>query len=133
MSGVGVSVGGVNSSGEVKIRLNLPGFIKSIVGPEILSQDLETALEFGKRRAQSIVPYDTGELSDSIDYEVNGTTGTLFADAEHALPVEFGHRTRSGSFVAPRPYLRPAADETFDYLVKLIQRRLESTGFEVTG
>lgn len=133
MSGVGVNVGGVNSSGEVKIRLNLDAIVKQLVGPDILSQDLETALEFGVRRAQSIVPYDTGELHDSIDYEVNGLNGTLFADSEHALPIEFGHRTRSGSFVAARPYLRPAADETFDYLVKLVQRRLESTGLEVTS
>lgn len=132
MSGVGVNVGGVNSSGEVKIRLNLDATVKKLVGVQVLSQDLATALEFGKRRAQGKVPYDTGELHDSIDYDVNGLIGTLFADAEHALPVEFGHRTRGGTFVSARPYLRPAADETFDYLIKLISRRLESIGLEVT-
>jgi citrate lyase gamma subunit len=131
MSGVGVNVSSLGSSGEIKIRLNLDATVKKLVGADVLAQDLETAMDFGVRRAQSKVPYDTGELHDSIGSEVNGTTGTLYASAEHALPVEFGHRTRGGTFVSARPYLRPAADETFDYLVKIITRRLESIGLVV--
>ena len=128
--GVGVQTGGINvPSSSISILVSLVGIAKELLNPEELSQDLEASLQFGVRRAQGVVPYREGTLHDSIGYRMNGPmSGVLEATADHAMPIEMGHRTRSGSFVAARPYLRPSADELFDFLVERIRRRLESKG-----
>lgn len=58
--------------------------------------------------AQYLVPVDTGELQDSIDYDIAGTGLSqlllISASAGHAVYVELGtYRTPA------QPYLRPAA------------------------
>lgn len=127
--GVGVQTGAIDvRSGSITIKLSLQGIAKSLLNPAELSQDLEESLQFGVRRAKGRVPYLTGELHGSIDYELSGLRGRLVARADHAVPVEMGHRTRSGSFVPAQPYLRPSADELFSDLVKRINRRIEKKG-----
>ena len=128
--GVGVQTGAINvPSSSISIIVSLVGIAKELLNPEELKQDLEASLQFGVRRAQGAAPFLTGELSNSITYSMTSTlAGRLEATADHAMPVEMGHRTRSGSFVAARPYLRPSAEETFDFLVERIRRRLESKG-----
>lgn len=63
--------------------------------------------------ARRYVPVDTGTLRNSIGHEVDYEDGTvtLYADAPYAEAVEFGHITASGSFVPPRPFLRPAIEQ----------------------
>lgn len=56
-------------------------------------------------------PVDSGELLESCYATVVKTPGedlkvALGATAPHAAPVEFGHLTRSGSFVPPNPFIR---------------------------
>lgn len=128
--GVGVQTGAIDiPSSSISIKVSLVGIAKELLNQQELGQDVEASLQFGVRRAQGAAPFRTGELSNSIGYRMTGpTSGVLEATADHAMPVEMGHRTRSGSFVAARPYLRPSAEETFDFLVERIRRRLESKG-----
>lgn len=132
MSAVGINISAVGQSqAEVKIKLNLDAGARQIISGSQISAWLEEALPFGVQRAQGYAPYDTGELHDSIDYEIRGALGVLKANAEYALPIEFGHRTRSGSFVPAHPFLRPAADDTFDYLQRIVTRDLSQMKLEV--
>lgn len=108
-------------------RINLLGIIKEITSPQVIGAIIEDSLDLAERQAKSLAPVDKGELRDSIGHEVKGVTGRLFAKAEHAEPVEFGHVTRSGSSVAPRPFLRQGAEDGFDYMVKRIERHVEQT------
>ena len=60
-------------------------------------------------QARSLVPVDTGNLRDSIDYEIRQTEASfavvIFAGAEYALYVELGT-----SRMQAQPYLRPVLD-----------------------
>jgi len=61
-------------------------------------------------------PVDSGELLASCYTQVVRTPGQdprvrLGATAPHAAPVEFGHLTRSGSFVPPNPFIRRSLSE----------------------
>jgi HK97 gp10 family phage protein len=59
--------------------------------------------------ARRLAPVDTGELRDSITYEVRRTATTfaivVLAGADHALYVELGT-----SRMSAQPYLRPVLD-----------------------
>lgn len=58
--------------------------------------------------AKQACPVDTGRLRSSIKYtKVTESSCTCGTSVNYARPVEMGHVTRSGSFVAPRPYLQP--------------------------
>ena len=132
MSGVGINVSAMGSSNaEVKIRLSLDAGSRKLIPPAKITGWLNEALQFGVQRARGYVRFDTGELYNSIGMEVHGASGSLFASAEHALPIEFGHRTRSGSFVPASPFLRPAAEDTFTYLERIVTRDLTQGGLEV--
>jgi HK97 gp10 family phage protein len=60
-------------------------------------------------QARQLAPVDTGELRDSITFEVRRTATTfaivVLAGAEHALYVELGT-----SRMSAQPYLRPVLD-----------------------
>lgn len=59
--------------------------------------------------AKQACPVDTGRLRASIQYAKTGEAACqVGTDVEYAMPVEMGHVTQSGSFVAARPYLFPA-------------------------
>lgn len=118
------------SKAEVQIKLSLDNIVRQIVDPDQIISWMNEVGQFGVRRAQSRVPFRTGELYQSIGYEARGARLSLYASAEHALPVEMGHRTASGSFVPARPFLRPAADEMFDYLERIVTRDLSKMKIE---
>lgn len=62
--------------------------------------------------AKQACPVDTGRLRSSIKYtKISESSCVCKTPVKYALPVEMGHVTRSGSFVAPRPYLRPAFEQ----------------------
>lgn len=66
------------------------------------------------------VPIDTGELRDSLDFEVIGDDiGRIGSrDAKHSAPVEEGHeivyrgadgeKVHTGRMVPAQPYMKPA-------------------------
>ena len=65
--------------------------------------------------AQDLCPVDTGRLRASIthaysDDDDNKVILLVGTNVEYAPYVELGHHTSSGSMVAARPFLRPAAE-----------------------
>lgn len=131
-SGVGINISAMGqSNAEVKIRLSLDAGSRKLIPPTAITGWLNEALAYGEQRARGYAPYDTGALADSITHEVNGASGSISASAEYALPIEFGHRTRSGSFVPAHPFLRPAAEDTFVYLERIVTRDLSQAGLDV--
>ena len=115
---------GAGSSGGLKLNLN--NIARQIFDVGALSKILEQVGQFTEDRAKSAAPFATGELRDSIGHQTTGMKMTVFATAEHAAPVEFGHVTRGGTFVAARPYLAPAIDDGFVLLDTLIKRHIET-------
>lgn len=59
--------------------------------------------------AKQACPVDTGRLRSSIAYnKTSESSCACGTDVSYAKPVEMGHKSRSGGFVAPRPFLLPA-------------------------
>ena len=127
-----MSMGGVTQSTfgsgvtNMGIKLNLSGLARELLDPQKLSQILEECMAFGEQRAKSAAPFKTGELKESIGHRTAGMKGNLYATEEHAAPVEYGHKTRGGTFVSARPFMDPALEDAFDLLQKRIQRYAES-------
>lgn len=83
--------------------------------PGALRRASRTAAEALRVRGEALLrqntPVDSGELLASTYARIIENPGQdlrveLGATAPHAAPVEFGHLTRSGSFVPPNPFLR---------------------------
>lgn len=61
--------------------------------------------------AKKICPVDTGRLRNSITHQqYDDNTEVIGSNLSYAPHVELGHHTTSGSYVAGKPYLRPAAE-----------------------
>ena len=77
--------------------------------------------------ARLAAPVDTGNLRNSIT--MTGRTGDLIAaaeaTAEYAAFVEFGHRIRSGGYVPPQPFMRPAQDRNTGPFIDAITQLAE--------
>ena len=70
-----------------------------------------------ERYAKEKCPVDTGRLRNSIAHTTDQDYAYCGTNVEYAPYVEMGHHTPSGKFVAPRPYLKPAAaDHTQEYI-----------------
>jgi len=50
---------------------------------------------------------DTGRLANSVAYDIDGTTGTVFTPLTYGLYLEFG----TGNGLQPRPWLLPSLEE----------------------
>lgn len=59
--------------------------------------------------ARQLVPYDTGELHDSIGGNANPQQVRVFADAPHARVTEEGSVEKN---IPAQPYMRPAFEKT---------------------
>ena len=61
--------------------------------------------------AKKLCPVDTGRLRNSITHQqYDENTEVIGTNVEYAPYVELGHHTPSGSEVAAKPFLRPAAE-----------------------
>jgi HK97 gp10 family phage protein len=70
-------------------------------------------------RAKARVPVDTGELRDSIAFEVSAAQVFVFASAPHASDVEFGtFKMRA------QPYIRPAYQAARPLLSRYTRRAI---------
>lgn len=89
-------------------------FVPNPLYPEEALRDKATKLYVEKllkkvvAKAKDIAPYDTGNLRDSIGYEMDRriAEGQVFADVPYAAFVEFGTDWPTPA----QPYLRPAMD-----------------------
>ena len=73
-------------------------------------QAISEAAIYTAVQAMKYCPVDTGHLRSTIKvlHSNMGDLSTVVVDATYAVPVEFGHVTRSGGFVPPQPFLRMA-------------------------
>lgn len=77
--------------------------------------------------AQTLAPVDTGNLQGSVTTDVRpgDLVGVVEATADYAVPVEFGHRTRSGTQVPPQPFMRPAQDRNTEPFMQALGQLIE--------
>lgn len=61
-------------------------------------------------KAESNCPEDSGYLKSTVFVTKNGNDVEVGFEAPYASYVEFGHYTRSGSYVPAQPFLRNALD-----------------------
>ncbi len=79
-----------------EITARFPGAVRAAVAKA--AYDIEAD-------AKTLCPVDTGALRGSIKTQVEGTSAKVTASMEYAGYVEFGTYK-----MAPRAYMRPAAD-----------------------
>ena len=61
--------------------------------------------------AKKLCPVDTGRLRNSITHQqYDEHTEVIGTNVEYAPYVELGHHTTGGTYVAGKPFLRPAAE-----------------------
>lgn len=84
--------------------------------------------------AYDLVPVDTGALQKSlyVEQDAQGVV-TVGAAEDYAPDVELGHHTRSGSWVAPQPYLTPAYEQHQGEVASLMARAVSGALGGLTG
>lgn len=90
------------------------------------SEALEAFCETFESVSSSLVPVDTGYLQDSIGYEYDETSATVYAEAEYAQFVEYGTWK-----MAAQPYFTPAVEEAWDEFTSLAMDALEEAQEEL--
>lgn len=73
--------------------------------------------------AKRLCPVDTGNLRNSITHQqMDENTEVIGTNVEYAPFVELGHVTSSGSKVAAKPFLRPAAENHTGEYRQILER-----------
>lgn len=80
-------------------------------------------------------PKDTGVTADSWDYEIvttkkgfsiNWTNSNVVGDVPVVILLQYGHATRSGSFVEGEDFINPAMRPVFEKIVQSLWKEVES-------
>jgi hypothetical protein len=106
---------------------------------EQVEKVLVESVQGGAEIARNLSPVDTGYFKSRWQVALKSSTKersvvALSNDARYAAPLIFGHRTRSGSHVAPRDCLTPALLWTKNAFFNRISRvPLKVTGSKVKG
>ena len=107
----------------IKITDNSDEFI------EILKSRIPVALEAcglqAERSAKLLCPVDTGRLRNSITHATKEQTVYIGTNVEYAASVETGHILPSGTYVAPKPYLKPAIENNKEKYKAIMKRYLK--------
>ncbi len=104
------------SSVTIKITHNrLPQIAAKL--PQLVSQIVKKAAFDIESNAKAVVPIKTGNLKNSIQAHMTGSTSAEVATGvEYAIYVEFGTRKMSA-----RPYLTPAAEKVRSSFIQALQ------------
>jgi phage gpG-like protein len=70
---------------------------------------------------------DTGNLMNSYSagtqkIKPDGSQWMVGTNSDYAIPLEFGHHTKSGTFVAARPHLTPSAERERPLFIKRMSK-----------
>lgn len=77
--------------------------------------------------AKKICPVDTGRLRNSITHQqYDDNTEAVGTNVEYAPFVELGHHTSGGTFVAGKPFLKPAAEGHTAEYKQIIQQVMQN-------
>ena len=108
-------------------KLDLSVMTRAFFDQGKLSAIMEQVGAAIEAKAAANAPVLTGALRNSAFHRTTGLKTVIGFTAEHAEPVEFGHVTKSGSFVAARPYLLPAVEDGLPLLDSLIKKHADTT------
>lgn len=119
------------------------------LGDESVDKALNKACLLVENAAKEKVPVNTGNLRNSITYEVEGNEGTVGTNVEYAPYVEFGtglfssqgdgrtdvpwrYQTADGEWHStlgqnPQPYLQPALQENKDRIIEIFKQSIKET------
>lgn len=96
---------------------------------------LERYAKEGVEALRSNTPVDSGITADSWDYEIkmtkkgfsiNWTNSNVVDGVPIVILLQYGHATRSGSFVEGRDFINPAMKPIFDEIVESLWKEVES-------
>ena len=105
---------------------NLEKYLNKSLGRNY-QQILEHYGELGVNALSTYSPRDTGRLASSWYYKIEETKNSISvtwcnSDIEHeinvALIVQYGHATKSGSYVEGEDYINPALKPIFEDLAE---------------
>lgn len=96
----------------VRIVINDGAIAAELRGKEAQSKVDEVA-DAALVMQKSLCPVDTGKLERSLEKRktadgMGRQVGSFTVD--YALPVEYGHETRAGTWVPAQPFIRPSID-----------------------
>ena len=117
----------------VKFTRYSPEFLNSTEGR--IKRALEICGGTAERYAKELCPVDTGNLRNSITHQqISENTEAVGTNVKYAPYVELGHHQEVGryvpaikkklkkSFVAGKPFLRPAAENHSAEYIQIIKR-----------
>lgn len=122
----------IKHHGDFKKTTTLLGRIRNLHYMSVLNK-------YGKLGVEALsaaTPLDSGETADSWEYEVISTKDgyTLAFNNTHtndgvniALLIQYGHATRSGTFVEGRDFVNPAIKPIFDDIVEDVWKEVRSS------
>lgn len=96
---------------------------------------LERYAKEGVEALRSNTPVDSGITADSWDYEIkmtkkgfsiNWTNSNVVDGVPIVILLQYGHATRSGSFVEGRDFINPAMKPIFDEIVESLWKEVEN-------
>lgn len=94
--------------------------------------------QYGRRGVEALrqaTPKDTGKTSESWDYEITKTDGSVSITwtnsyAPYGIPVavliQYGHGTRTGGYVQGIDYINPTLKPIFDEIAEGVWREVTS-------
>jgi HK97 gp10 family phage protein len=96
------------------------------------------------KKAQSLVPVDKGKLKKKLRVYKPGKSGaksykmiarvSFPRGAAYAIPLELGHKIAGGTgVVQPRPFLRPAADQSKAEVSAILAKAMSDVIKEARG
>ena len=95
------------------------GNAKMIIAEELRPAFLRSGLMI-QRKAKETVPVDTGRLQKSITVfntiAAKGMDAIISATAEYAPFVEYGTPVGTGAHGAPKPFMKPAAEQSSEFI-----------------
>lgn len=102
----------------MKINIDIKGFDRVIKAtqtaqkrlPKLVDKFEDEVIEVGHDHMERNVPYDTGELAESIKKTKEGKEKVIDVGADHAIPVEYGTHRQSA-----QPFIRPARKKMEEY------------------
>lgn len=96
-------------------------------------QILEKYAREGVQALRSATPKDSGETAEAWDFEIVGTTAGfklnwLNSSMNDGIPIaillQYGHGTRSGTFIEGRDFINPAMRPIFDKIAENIWKEV---------
>jgi len=122
----------------MSIRVTEPKFKKTLAWLERLSKlDVYHLMnDFGRKGVTALskaTPKDSGEAANAWRYEIRGSKGKykliwtnskIVGGVPLVIMLQYGHATKSNTYVAGRDFINPALDPIFRDLKRKLEREV---------